>query len=510
MNKKPFILIAALAILWIVPYRAAASLAVMPGHSHVQASSARLASGSSLSSGLVGLWTMDNQDMLWTSAAAGIAYDRSGQGNNGTLTGMSRSTSPMPGKMGQALSFNGSASYVELGNVSTYSFDINTPFTITAWVDPTTTGSSPTIFSKDTQSSSRYAFGMTSSNNVQCTLNGTTGGGDVNGATASPLKKWSFMACTYDGSGNLNGVKVYFNGAPDGTGSNSALTGTMQNSQTAEIGARTGGSSVFSGGLDDVRVYSRALSAAEVKQLYQLGSAQVNASSAMLSSGSSYGAAPGNGLVGHWTFDGQNTNWATGVTSDLSGQGFNGQLIGMSTSTSPVPGKMGQAFSFSGASTQYIDAGVAGNFTGNFTANVWIKRTTPFSANYTILTNRFNNASGWQLEATAAGRPIIRVLNGGTPQIVTANGAVPTGKWTMVTAVVTDTSTNGTKIYINGSPDTQGTLTVMPAAGTQPFRISFLGIGSGGLAWNGSIDDVRLYSRPLSSAEIKQLYQIGK
>ena len=50
-----------------------------------------------------------------------------------------------------------------------------------------------------------------------------------------------------------------------------------------------------------------------------------------------------NGLVGYWSLDGSQTNWTTGKTSDSSGQGNTGQLISMSTSTSPVAGKIGQA-----------------------------------------------------------------------------------------------------------------------------------------------------------------------
>jgi hypothetical protein len=50
---------------------------------------------SNLTSGLVGYWTFDGKDTPWTSSSAGTATDRSGNGNTGTLTNMSRSTSPI-------------------------------------------------------------------------------------------------------------------------------------------------------------------------------------------------------------------------------------------------------------------------------------------------------------------------------------------------------------------------------------------------------------------------------
>ena len=52
------------------------------------------------------------------------------------------------------------------------------------------------------------------------------------------------------------------------------------------------------------------------------------------------------GLVGYWTMDGTDTNWKTGTMTDRSGMGNTGTLVGMSTSTSPVAGKVGQALKF--------------------------------------------------------------------------------------------------------------------------------------------------------------------
>ncbi len=49
------------------------------------------------------------------------------------------------------------------------------------------------------------------------------------------------------------------------------------------------------------------------------------------------------GLVGYWPFDGKDINWTANTTADVSGKGNTGTLVGMSTTTSPVMGKMGQA-----------------------------------------------------------------------------------------------------------------------------------------------------------------------
>jgi hypothetical protein len=60
----------------------------------------------SLTSGLVGYWTLDGKDTPWTSATAATTKDRSGNSNTGTLTNMYQATSTVAGKLGQGLSFD--------------------------------------------------------------------------------------------------------------------------------------------------------------------------------------------------------------------------------------------------------------------------------------------------------------------------------------------------------------------------------------------------------------------
>jgi hypothetical protein len=59
----------------------------------------------------------------------------------------------------------------------------------------------------------------------------------------------------------------------------------------------------------------------------------------------------------------------------LSGNGNTGQLISMSTSTSPTQGKIGGALSFNG-STSYIDGGNFADNPSEMTVSAWIKTST--------------------------------------------------------------------------------------------------------------------------------------
>ena len=66
-----------------------------------------------IQSGLVGYWTFDGKDTSWTNSTTATTLDKSGNGNTGTLTNMLQSTAPVPGKIGQALKFDGSSGYVQ-------------------------------------------------------------------------------------------------------------------------------------------------------------------------------------------------------------------------------------------------------------------------------------------------------------------------------------------------------------------------------------------------------------
>lgn len=76
------------------------------------------------STSLVGLWHFD-----------GDALDSSGNDNDGDVYG---ATAGVPGKFGNALSFDGVNDYVDCGNDA--SLDITTAITIEAWVYPKSAG----------------------------------------------------------------------------------------------------------------------------------------------------------------------------------------------------------------------------------------------------------------------------------------------------------------------------------------------------------------------------------
>ena len=86
--------------------------------------------GSSL--GLVGYWTFDGNDIKWSDTTTEIK-DTSRNSKHGDAQGSLATTGVTPGKLGQALSFNGTSDLVSLGNV------YNGVKTVAFWVKPNST-----------------------------------------------------------------------------------------------------------------------------------------------------------------------------------------------------------------------------------------------------------------------------------------------------------------------------------------------------------------------------------
>ncbi len=191
-----------------------------------------LVGGGTLNQGLVGWWTFDGKDTVWTSATAATTLDKSGSNDTGTLTNMSQSMTPAGGKIGQGLSFNGSNGYVDM------STSYNGVKSVSFWFKPNNTTQSIVDLNGSTATIS------TSGGTVTAGAGFTTPTVYVDGVVSSAANDtgWHHIVVTTDTGINATALKI-------GVISSSYYAGTM----------------------DDVRLYSRVLSLSDVKQLYNLG-----------------------------------------------------------------------------------------------------------------------------------------------------------------------------------------------------------------------------------------------
>jgi len=177
--------------------------------------------------------------------------DASGYRNTGTLQGGASWTTS--GKYGKAISFNGTSALVGIPNSPL--LQLRTAMTLEAWVNPSRlTGVWRDVIYKG-------------NDNYYLEADSTSSKPATRGAIGSPLfgtgklttSTWTHLAGTYDGAT----VRLYVNGVQV---SNRAQTGQIAiSTNPLQVGGDSIYGQYFPGKIDEVRVYNRALSAAEIQ-----------------------------------------------------------------------------------------------------------------------------------------------------------------------------------------------------------------------------------------------------
>ncbi|MCK4814534.1 LamG domain-containing protein, partial [bacterium] len=210
-------------------------------------------------------WTFDE-------GSGTIAEDSAGS-NDGTLINGPVWTT---GQIDGALYFSGGDDYIDCGN-SFASITGSTTKTITAWAKSDVSDRSGRIITLYRRSDSYSAFVIYPRENDGVNpatwkgLYATPGNGHklIDSAVSVTAGEWIHVALVQDGPH----VHIYVNGELENSASDAAAP-TISNPPNAVIGTYMwyghGPSASFLGTIDDVRLYNRALSAEEIRQLYNL------------------------------------------------------------------------------------------------------------------------------------------------------------------------------------------------------------------------------------------------
>jgi hypothetical protein len=245
------------------PYSTSWNTATVSNGQHVLTARARDAAGNTATSSVtvtVGNITPAGLVLAlgFNEGMGGTVADVSGNANNGTISNATWTTA---GKFGNALSFNGSNARVNINDAN--SIDLTAGMTLEAWVRPSAINGWETIIMKERPGGlaySLYGGSPTGPPASYITRTGTSSDIGANGTATLPLNTWSHLAATYDGTT----IRLYVNG---GLVSSQVAAGSiMVTSNPLRIGGNTVFSSeYFAGRIDEVRIYNRALSVAEIQ-----------------------------------------------------------------------------------------------------------------------------------------------------------------------------------------------------------------------------------------------------
>ena len=168
------------------------------------------------------------------------------------------------GKFGNAGDFNGSSSYIDLGNTINTTYVTPTgSFSTSVWVNFSSVGSSI-----------QQIINSSTNANIELALNGVSQGAgkivlslwDVSyvhliSTTTVVTNTWYHIAVTH----NNGSWSLYINGSSEATGTKTIVQPTTE---PLVLGKRQNNTQYLNGKLDQFRIFNRALDAGEVTQLY--------------------------------------------------------------------------------------------------------------------------------------------------------------------------------------------------------------------------------------------------
>jgi hypothetical protein len=399
----------------------------------------------------------------YDGTASNITYNE----YDGTASNVTYAT----GKFGNAAVFNGSNAIITLPN--TPSISQANDFSWSYWVKPNGFTANGTVFRFTSDS---YTSHEIRTNGVLMFYDGTvhtSGSGEITDGV------WQHVAIT---KSSTSGIVIYVNGIS--VFNNSSTANAPSTSVTNRIGGWDGTNFGFSGSIDQVRIFDRALSAANVATLYAetVATASTNPTFNMPSGVAYY-----------------KMNDATDETGSYDGTATNVNFN--------VAGKFGNAGEFNGSSS-FIDTNAKIPASLDFSVSFWMKSSDTSSGNHYIFGTKGNyQTNGWFI-TNNAGKIVYGEGNGvdnATSQ--TSPSVVADGNWNHV--VVTRAAGGTINMYVNDSrvitDASVGTYYMTSSNWAYDTHIGRYSASSI-LFYNGKIDQVRIFDRAITSTEVETLY----
>jgi hypothetical protein len=435
-------------------------------------------SANTLGDGLVAHWALDEKQGSRFEDETALA------GPGWALEGAKWLTANLPAPLGtgnhSALQFGGVNAFATLGVQGVP--DNRAPRTITLWFN---LDASATL----TQDFISLTDGVGAAVNLSA-RNGLVvaagwGGPVLVSVTAPETGSWHHLAYSYDGKVN----RLFLDGALMAQGTAVPQQGSVREGWLASSRGRT---DFLAGALDDIRIYDRTLTDAEVAALAGGGSGPLGPRNAVTE-------PPIPNLVGYWKLDesAPNTPFADSSANAIYAKGVRTPL--------PVGGAPGLAFSnphslsFNGLQCAVIGNPSALNFSGVITLSAWVNLSSRSATRSIVLHGPAGTETGLQLDANAY--VIYSASGAGAHKATFPVPSDDVGTWVHLAGIYDGAAW---RLYRNGNQvgvtvDTVGALVVGGS-----WAIGANG-GCTDRFFRGSIDDLRVYHGALSAHEVARL-----
>ena len=210
------------------------------------------------------------------------------------------------------------------------------------------------------------------------------------------------------------------------------------------------------------------------------------------------------GLVGHYEFD------SSGPTADTTGnQNATVSTGNASGETSSAVGDQAVGFSVDASgNNSYLEVAdnAAQDFgTGDWTIAFWYQQSGNPASDVRLMGDYSGSGTGFAVRATAGGTLALS-LEGSSGSASSSTAGTFDGTWQHV-AITFDSATNQYQWHINGAAGATGTFTGGSINTSNPFRMGAVNTSMGD--FDGQLDDVRIYTRELTSSDVGELYALG-
>jgi len=211
---------------------------------------------------------------LWLSFDSDV-IDKSGNADDGTVSGtttfVTDSNRYFDARYTKVFSFNGS-SQINIANENTFDRTNIQEMSISFWAKWTTASAMVFVTKMTAAANQGYEIGCLSTGEIKIRLINTATTNEINKVTTTTYNTgtWRHFVLTKSTSSDTVGVKLYVDGVSVSlTTTTNNLSATLANAIAVSVGGYNGGTSRFTGSMDDVQWWNVELTAAEVTKMAQ-------------------------------------------------------------------------------------------------------------------------------------------------------------------------------------------------------------------------------------------------
>jgi len=216
-----------------------------------------------------------------------------------------------------------------------------------------------------------------------------------------------------------------------------------------------------------------------------------------------FSAIPDSG-VARWTFDDADTSGSTAIDVFGNNDGtINGVTTGVSGANQTF--QTAEAYSFDGAN-DFVSFPSLGIFDGSqsFSLAAWFRR--EGSGDQMIISAEGERI--WRLKYDSGNNALDFNVFDGSSTALFSNTSISLS--TFFHAVAVYDASNGMELYLDGSSEGSNSITLTPNSVNGENTIGIQGDDQTSKPFNGVIDDVRIYDKALTDAEVSNLFNTGR